>query len=94
MTVGFMRADRQTGIQKQHAAIRPRGEESTVAGWRLESRIVVAEGGVDVFERGGCRGGGPDGEAETVGLVVVVVGVLAEDHGFDGGERGVSGPRV
>jgi hypothetical protein len=35
---------------------------------------------------------GADGEAEAVGLVVVVVGVLAEDYGFYCGEGGVAGP--
>jgi hypothetical protein len=65
-------------------------EEPAVLGWRLEVGIVLLEDRVHVLER--WRGGGrrADGEAETVGLVVVVVRVLPEDDGFDGVEGCVS----
>lgn len=50
------------------------------------------EGFVDVFEGRGSRSRRSNGEAEAMGLVDVVVGVLAEDNDFDGVERGVAGP--
>ena len=47
---------------------------------------------VDVEGAGGSWGRRTDAEAETVGLVDVVVGVLAEDYDFHGVERSVAGP--
>lgn len=73
----------QTCIQQQDTAIGPGGEEAALVRGRLEVRVLLCEELVDVEERGGRGGGGPDGEAETVGLVDVVVGVLAQDYTFD-----------
>lgn len=92
VAVRLVRTDRETGIQHEDAAIGPGGEEAAVSGGRGEVGVVFFDGRVDVFEGGRGGGGGPDGEAEAVGLVEVVVGVLAEDNGFDGGEGGVAGP--
>jgi len=39
-----------------------------------------------MLTRDGERGGWADGEAEAVGLVDVMVGVLAYDYDFDGVE--------
>ena len=50
------------------------------------------DGNVDVFEGGGSRDWRADGEAEAVGLVDVVVGILADDYGFNGVEGSVAGP--
>ena len=92
MAICLVRAHRETGVEKEDSAVCPWGEEAAVLGRRGESRVVVFEGYVNVFQ-GGWRGdGGANGEAETVGLVEVVVGVLADDDDFDGVEGGVSGP--
>lgn len=78
MRFRFMRLHRQTSIQQQHPAIGPGGEETTVARRRAESvRVFLFEEFVDVLEGGWSWGGGSDGEAETVGLVDVVVWILA-----------------
>ena len=87
-----MCAHGQAGVEEQDAALSPGGEETTVVGGRREGWVVAREGFVDVFEGGRGGRGRLDGEGEAVGLVVVVVGVLAEDHGFDCVERGVAGP--
>jgi hypothetical protein len=58
----------------------------------LEGWVVFLKGDVHVFEGGGRGGGRSDGEAEAVGLIVVVVWILAEDDGFDGVEGCVFGP--
>lgn len=94
MAIRLVRSYGKTGIQKQHATIRPRCEKTAVVGWGRECGVVFLQGGVDVFERrrGGRRRA--DGEAEPVGLVEVVVGVLAEDDGFDGVEGRVARPRM
>jgi len=93
MTVRLVRPYRQTGIQQQDATVCPGGEETAFVGRRLEGRVVDREGFVNVCEGRGRVDGRADGEAEAVGLVDVVIGVLAEDYGFDCGEGGVSGPR-
>lgn len=92
MTVGVVSADGQTCIEKQDATVGPRRQKTTFVRRRVEGRVIFLQSGVDVLERrwGGCWG--TNGEAEAVGLVEVVVGVLAEDDGFDGGERCVTGP--
>ena len=83
---------RQARVKHQHATIRPWGQQPTVLGWGCEGRVVLLDGGVNVLQ-GGRRGSGwADGEAEPVGLVQIVVGVLTEDDGFDGGKGGVAGP--
>jgi len=92
MAIRLVRADRETGVEHEHTAIGPEGKETAIFGGRGEVGIVFFDGGVDVFKGGGRGGGGADGEAEAMGLVEVVVGVLAEDDGFDGGEGGVAGP--
>ena len=92
MAVGLVGLDGQAGVEEQDAAIGPGREEAAVLGRGLEVGIIFLESGVHVLQawRGGCWR--TDGEAETVGLVDVVVGVLAEDDGFDGWEGCVTGP--
>ena len=46
------------------------------------------------MSEGGREGGRADGEAETVGLVDVVVGILADDYGFHFVKRSVARPGV
>lgn len=82
----------QARIEQQDATISP-GCEETALVWRgLVVGIIDLEGFVDVLERGWGRCRWADGEAEAVGLIRAVVGVLACDDDFDGVERRVSRP--
>lgn len=92
MTVCLVRSHGQARIQQQHTVIRPRRQQTAVLRGRAELGIVFLEGFVDVLEGWWSGRGRSDGEAETVGLVYVVVGVLAEDYGFDSGEGCMAGP--
>lgn len=92
MTVRFVGTNCQAGVEEKDAAIGPGCEQTAFVGRWSEGRIVIFEAGVDVFQGRGSRGRGPHGEGEAVGLVVVVVGVLAEDDGFHCVEGGVTGP--
>lgn len=92
VAVGFARFDRQAGVEHQHAAVGPGGEQAAILGRGQERRVVVFKGDVDVFEGWGGAGRWADGESEAVSLVGPVVGVLAYYHGFDGWERGMLGP--
>ena len=95
MTVGLVRSHRQTRIEKQYATICPRGEQTSFLRRRFEAvGILFLEKFIDVCEGWGRRGGRADGEAETVGLVWTMVGILAEDDAFDGIERCVAGPHA
>lgn len=84
--------DGQAGVEQEHAAVGPGCQETAFVGRRLEAWVVDFEAFVDVLQgwRSGC--GWADGKAEAVGLIHIVVGVLAEDDGFDGREGGVTGP--
>jgi len=92
VAVCLVGAHGEAGVEHEHAAVGPGGEEAGVFGGRRKGGVVLLEAGVHVLEGG--RGGGwcPDGEGEAVGLVVVVVGVLADDDDLDGVEGGMSGP--
>lgn len=72
--------------------ISPRREQTRVLGWRIEAGVVLFNGCVDVLERrrGGCRWS--NGEAQTVGLIVVEIRVLTEDYSLDVVQWAVSGP--
>lgn len=85
-----VRLDRQACVEQQDAAVGPWREKPTVFGRRSEGRVVPFEALVDVLQggRSGCRRA--DGEAETVCLVVVVIGILADDDGFNGLEGSVT----
>lgn len=73
----FVGADSQAGVEEKDASICPWCEEAAVLGWFFKERVVFLEGDVHVLEAGRCLRGWADGEAEAVGLVEVVVGVLA-----------------
>ena len=77
MAVRFVRADGEAGVEQQDSSIGPRCEEPAVLGWSVEVRVVFLEGGVHVLQAWWSRRRWTDGEAEAVGLVDVVVGVLA-----------------
>lgn len=94
MTIGLVCPYRETGIQEQDAAIRPRCEKPAVVGWGRECGVVFLQRNIDVLERRRCGRRRADGEAETVGLVEIVIGVLAEDDGFDGVEGRVARPGI
>lgn len=89
-----MCAHGQAGVEQQHAAVRPRREEAGVVWRSTEIWVVVLDAGEDVLEGGRRSRGWANGEAETVRLADVVVGVLAEDHRFDGVEGCVLRPVV
>ena len=92
MAIRFVCADGQAGVEEEDAAVGPGGQEPAVARGRGERRIVLFDCCIYILERRGGWGRRPDGEAEAVGLVEVVVGVLAEDHGLHVGKRRVPGP--
>lgn len=92
MAIRFMRSDRKTRVQQQHAAVSPRGEQAAVVGRSFEKRVILFERFVYIFEGRGSGCWCTHGEAEAVGLVEVVIGVLADDDGFDSGEGSMSGP--
>ena len=82
----------EAGVYHEDALFGPGCEKAASFGWRIEGRVVVFELFEHVLERGGSGRGWAHGEAEAVGLVVVVVGVLSEHYNFDGVKGGVSGP--
>lgn len=92
MRIGLMSPDSEAGIQHEHTAVRPGCKESSLVGRWLERRIVLLESNVHVLERGGCGSGRSHGEGQSMGLVVVVIGVLADDNNLDVVELGVAGP--
>lgn len=71
-----MSANSETCVEHEDTLLSPGREEATIARWRCERRIVVGQGDIHILE--GRRSGGrrPDGEAEAVCLIVIVVGVL------------------
>ena len=93
MTIGLVGSHRQTRIEKQYATVCPRGEQTSFLRRRFEAvRVFFLEKFVDVCEGWGRRSRRADGEAETVGLVWTMVGILAEDDAFDCIKRCVAGP--
>ena len=85
-------ADGQASVEQQDAAFCPWREEPALV-WRgLVVWVLDLEGFVYVLEGRGRGRGWADREAEAVGLVGAVVGVLACDDDFDGVEGGVAGP--
>ncbi len=92
VAVRLMRSNSQTCVQQQYTTVSPRREKSTILWWWLKCRIVFADRNIDVFQGRRSRRRGTDGEAEAVSLVDVVIGVLAQDDGFDRVERSMPGP--
>jgi hypothetical protein len=84
--------DCEARVQQQDTTVGPWREEAAPVWRRLVVRVVDLECLVDVLEGWWCGCGRADGEAEAVGLVGVVVGVLACDDDLDGIEWCVSGP--
>jgi hypothetical protein len=86
--------DRKTGVQEEYAAVCPGCEQAGTV-WRgLEGRVVVLQALIDVDKGRGCGSWCLDGKAEAMGLSVIVVGILTNDHCFDGVERCVAGPFI
>lgn len=95
MAVGLVCPHSQTCVQQQHASVRPGGQETTAIGrWGECCGKLLLEEFVNVLQRGRRRSGRPDGEAETVSLVHVVVWVLTQDDDFDGIEWSMSRPVI
>lgn len=92
MAIRFVSTHCKARVKQQDAMVGPGGKEPAVVGWGFESGIIVLESFVHVLKGRRRAGGWADREAEAVGLVDVVVGVLAEDDGFDCVEGGVARP--
>jgi len=82
-------ANSETGIKKENAAISPWCEETAFIGGSDKIRVVFFERDEDIFKGGGCGCRWIDREAEAVGLVGSMVGILAYDYCFDCIERSV-----
>ena len=79
VTICLMCTNRQACIEQQHAAFRPRREQTTLIRRRLEGWIIILNALVDVCQR---RGGGrwrTHRECQSMSLIVIVVGILT-DH--------------
>ena len=87
MTIGFVRPDRQTGVQQEDATVSPGRKQATVLGRWLKRRIVVLQGDVDVLERWRSRDWGPSGETQAMRLIDVMVWILTKDNRLDGVQR-------
>lgn len=92
MTVGLVSPHRQARVEQENAAVGPWRQQAAILRRCFEVRVIFLQRNVDVFERGGSGRGRADGEAETVGLVDVVVRILTKDDGLDCVERRVTGP--
>jgi hypothetical protein len=90
MRVCFPLAHSQACVDKEHTAISPWCQKPTPVGWRLVIGIVNLERLVDILQRWRSGCGWADREAEAVGLVGPVVGILARDDDLDSVERRVS----
>ena len=73
----------QTGIEHENTTICPWSEEAALIRRRLERWIVLLDGFVDVYERRGCWGRWADREAQSMGLIDVMIWILPEDNGLD-----------
>ena len=94
VAVGVVSADGEAGVEEEDAAVGPGGEQAAVLGWWAEVWVVLLERGVHVLERWWSWGRRPDREAQSMRLVVVVVGVLAQNDGLHFIEWRVARPAV
>ena len=90
MRVGLALSHRQTCVEQQNATISPWRQQATLVRRSFVIRVLFLESFVDVLEGRRSGVGWTDGEAEAVGLVGAVVGILACDDNFDGVEGCVS----
>lgn len=75
----------EDGVEEEGALTGPGHEVAVVRRGRAGIVVELAE---KVPERRGWGDAGSHGEREAVGLAGLVVGVLSEEHGADGAERG------
>lgn len=94
VAVGLVRAHRQARVEHQHATLRPGCQQPTAVRGCLKPRVIILQTDVDVLQRGRSRCRWPYREAEPVRLVVVMVGILAENHGLDTVDGSISGPSL
>ena len=92
MRVGLVAANSEARVYHEDAIVCPGGQEPAFLRRLFEVRIVFLQRDVDVAERGRGGGGRAHGEAEAVGLVGIVVGILTCDDSLDGVERRVARP--
>lgn len=83
--IGLGMAHGQDGVEQEDALFCPCGEIAVVRG--ADAKVGV-EFFVDVDEGWGRRRGAFYGEAQAVGLVVAVVGILSENEHLDAGIGG------
>jgi hypothetical protein len=83
MTISLMCSHCQACVEHQDATICPWSEKTTFVSRLLKLRVVLLERFIDVDEGWWSRCWWADREAETVGLIVVVIWVLTEYHGLD-----------
>jgi hypothetical protein len=87
-----MRSDSQAGVEHKNTLLRPWRQEAAIL-WRRRKRwVVILQRDVHVLQarRSGSRRA--NGEAEAMGLIVVVIWVLTKDYCFHGVQGGVSRP--
>lgn len=94
MRVCLVSADGKARVEHENPTFGPGSQQPGLVGGRVERGVVFPEAGIYVFQRRGRRSRGEDTERQTVGLVVVVVGVLTENYNPCGREGGVSGPVI
>lgn len=90
--IGFASPHGQHRVDHEDTAVSP-GRQQTPVIWRgFERGVVFLQCDVDVLQGWGCTGRGSHGEAEAVGLIGAVVGILAQDDCLDSVEGGVARP--
>lgn len=94
MAVGLVGTNSEACVEHQNATLGPRREKPTFISWRLEVRIVNLDSLVDIDQRRWGSDRGSDGEAQAMGLVMIVIGILANNYHFNGVQRCVSGPAI
>jgi hypothetical protein len=92
--VGLVCSDCEASVQHEDATVCPGSEETSAVRWWLECGIVLLEGDVHVLEGGWRRSWGTNGEGQSVSLVIIVIGILANDDDFDIAEGSMARPRT
>lgn len=87
-----MGADCETSIEEKDTGFRPRSQETAIIWWRFEGGIVLFDCYIDVLERRWCGSWRTDAEAQAMGLIHIVIGILAKNDGFYSMKWRMTGP--